>query len=72
MDEEGRGGGGWNIREVGYTGAKDCQARLGGCAARGPEGDSKLKLPRFRLDEFISLAEKIARGISRTAGSRFL
>lgn len=36
-----------------------------------PEGDLKLKLPRFRLDEFISLAGKIARGASRT-GSRFL
>jgi len=29
-----------------------------------PEGDLKLKLPRFRLDEFISLAGKIARVIS--------
>lgn len=40
-----------------------------------PEGDLKLKLPRFRLDEFISLAGKIARGAPpppRTAGSRFL
>lgn len=27
-----------------------------------PEGDLKLKLPRFRLDEFISLAGKIACG----------
>lgn len=36
-----------------------------------PEGDLKLKLPRFRLDEFISLAGKIARGTPRTAGSRF-
>lgn len=45
--------------------------RVRGEGAR-PEGDPKLKLPRFRLDEFISLAGKIARGISRTAGSRFL
>lgn len=29
------GGGGRNIREVGYTEAKDCRARLGGGAARG-------------------------------------
>lgn len=57
-----------------HTGAKDCRARLGG--GRGerarPEGDLKLKLPRFRLDEFISLAGKIACGTPRTIASRFL
>lgn len=42
MDEGGRGGGGGaerNIREVGYTRAKDCRARLGGRARReGTDG----------------------------------
>lgn len=40
------------------------------CAVRrgreGTEGDLKLKLPRFRLDEFISFAGKIARGTPLT------
>jgi len=34
VDEGGLRRGGRNIREVGYTGAKDCRARLGGGAAR--------------------------------------